>query len=115
MKGDQSMNKMDSLTSRISVFGWGLFLIWLGIFQWVHFRMGFFLLGVGAIILIVQAARRYFGLKQENFWLVAGIFFIIGGLWDLIETDLPLVPLLLIAAGAAMVVTVLWGRDRLLK
>lgn len=106
------MDKKEGLTHKISIFGWGLFLVWLGLFQWIHFRMGFFLLGLGAIILAVQASRKYFALKQENFWIVAGIFCIVGGLWDLIETDLPLVPLLLIIAGFVLILSAIWGRER---
>ncbi|SRR6056297_270078 len=106
------MDKKNGLTSKISVFGWGLFLIWLGIFQWLHFRIGYFLLGIGAIILVVQLLRRYFDLAQQNLWLVTGILFIIGGLWDLIDTDLPLVPLLLIVAGGVMVFSSFWWKKR---
>lgn len=106
------MDKKEVLTHKISIFGWGLFLVWLGLFRWTHFRIGFFLLGLGAIILIVQASRKYFTLKQENFWIVAGIFCIVGGLWDLIETDLPLVPLLLIIAGIVLILSAIWGRKR---
>lgn len=106
------LGKVEELTHKISIFGWGLFLIWLGLFQWMHFRVGFFLLGLGAIILAVQVARRYFSLKQENFWIVAGIFCFVGGLWDLIETDLPLVPLLLIIAGIILVLSAVLGKGK---
>jgi len=44
-----------------------------------------------------QAARSYFNLKIERFWIVIGVLFVIGGLWDLFQPQLPLVPILNLA------------------
>jgi hypothetical protein len=65
------------------------------------------LLGVGAITLGGQAARNYFGLRLEGFWVVVGLLFAVGGLWELFEVKLSLVAVLFIAAGLAFFVSAL--------
>jgi hypothetical protein len=62
--------------------------------------------GVGVITLAVQVVRKYLNLKLEGFWVVIGLLFVVGGLWELFEPDLPLVPILLIVAGAALLISV---------
>lgn len=98
------------LSQKITTLGWGLFFIWLGIFLWVHFQTGYFLLGLGVLILGMQFARRHFDLPLEHFWVAVGILSIVGGFWDLIETELPLVPVLLILAGSGLTLFAIWGK-----
>jgi len=91
---------------KLSAVGWSLFLIWVGIALLMKLDVSIGLLGVGVITLAVQAARKYFKLKLEGFWVVIGLLFVIGGLWELFRPNLPLVPVLLIVAGAALLVSV---------
>jgi hypothetical protein len=93
---------------KLSTVGWSLFLIWVGIALLMKLKVSIGLLGVGVITLIVQVARKYFGLKLEGFWVVIGLLFIAGGLWELFKPNLPLMPILLIAAGAVLLVSVVW-------
>jgi hypothetical protein len=53
-------------------------------------------------------------LRLEGFWFVAGLLFIVGALWQLADTRIPLVPILLIAAGLALVLTrfIPWQRKK---
>ncbi|MBN1332825.1 MAG: hypothetical protein JW971_03590 [Synergistales bacterium] len=107
---DLVKGKNQKLSQKIATLGWGVFFIWLGIFLWIHFQTGFFLLGLGILILGMQFARRRFDLAMEHFWVAVGILSIVGGFWDLIETELPLVPVLLILAGSGLVLFSFWGK-----
>lgn len=97
------------LGARLEAAGWGAFFLWFGIALLADVGWGAGLLGVGIITLAGQAARRYAGLQLEEFWLVVGGLFALGGIWELIGTTLPLVPLLLIAAGLVLLVSALTG------
>lgn len=95
------------LARRLGGAGWGLFFAWMGLALLMDVGTGVGLLGVGVITLGVQAARNYFGLRLEGFWVVVGLLFAMGGLWELFEVKLSLVAILLIAAGLALIVSAL--------
>jgi len=90
---------------QLSTVGWSLFLIWVGIALLMKLDTSIGLLGVGIIILLVQGARKCFNLKLEVFWIVIGLLFVIGSLWEIYKPNLPLVPVLLIVVGAALLVS----------
>ncbi|UCE05202.1 MAG: hypothetical protein JSW07_16505 [bacterium] len=118
MKNQQSNEKnatqKTDLAKKLDVAGWGLFFIWIGIAFLANFGFALGLLGVGIITLGGQAAHKYFDLKIEGFWVVVGLLFVIGGIWDLFELKLPLVPILIILAGIVLLISVFWGK-RLMK
>ena len=91
--------------------GWALFFIWVGLAFLGDFGIGISLLGIGLITLGMQIARKMYNLPFEGFWVVIGILFALGGLWELYETDLPLVPILLIIAGLLMIISMI-GRKK---
>ncbi len=95
------------LAKKLDTAGWALFFIWVGIALLTDVGWGVGLLGVGVITLGEQAARRYFKLRLEGFWIVVGVLFVVGGVWQLFEVQLSLVPILLIVAGAALLVSIL--------
>ena len=90
---------------KLSTVGWSLFLIWVGIALLMKLDTSIGLLGVGVITLLVQGARKCFNLKLEGFWIVIGLLFVIGSLWEIYKPNLPLVPVLLILVGAALLVS----------
>lgn len=100
-----SKTDKERLSERLDSIGWGLFLVWVGFAFLVDMGWGWGLLGVAAIILGEIAYRWNAGLKIEGFWLVVGIMFLAGGLWELFQVPLPLAPILIIFCGGA----VLWG------
>ena len=59
-----------------------------------------------------QAPVPQFGLNMEGFWVVVSFLFIVGGLWTLFDAQVALVPLLLIVAGLAVLVSAFWGKPR---
>ncbi len=99
-----SMSKAE-LEKRLDAGGWGLFFVWVGIALLADVGWGVGLLGVGILTLVVQAARRFFAIPVDGFWTVAGILFLVGGIWELAKIRASLVPFLLILAGAAVLIS----------
>jgi hypothetical protein len=95
------------LGKALEVAAWGLFFIWIGIAFLTNLSFEAGLLGVGVITLLAQFVRRLCGLKIEGFWFAVGLLFVIGGVWDVLKIELDLVPVLIIAAGLVMVVSMI--------
>ena len=74
-----------------------LFFIWVGMSLLMDLSWGMGLIGVSAIVLLGQAARRSFGLRLEPFWVVVGVLFLFGGVWELNSIVVDLLPILLIS------------------
>lgn len=96
-------------SGRLSTIGWGLFVIWVGVAMLADLDVGIALLGIGIITLGIQVARLSIGLALEGFWVVLGLLFVVGAIWQLMAVDLPLVPVLLIGAGVALLLASFWG------
>jgi hypothetical protein len=94
------------LERKLGVAGWGLFIIWLGILFLLSLDTWVALLGIGLITLGMQAVRKLLGLSLEGFWLIVGSLFVVGGVWSLLGTTVPLLPILLIAAGVGLVMSI---------
>jgi hypothetical protein len=97
---------------KLDAIGWGLFFIWVGIAVLAKLSWGIGLVGVGVLVFGGQLARKYVGLTFEAFWAVCGALFVIGGIWELLSVRVSLVPVLAIAAGAALLVSALRGKAR---
>ena len=100
---------------RLDAAGWGLFFIWVGVSLLMDLSWGVGLIGVAAIILLGQTARRYYDLRLEKFWVAVGVLFFLGGIWELFQVQVGLVPILLIVAGGALLLSLFrrrWGTDR---
>lgn len=95
---------------RLGAAGWGLFIIWIGIVFLAGIAAWVALVGVGVITLGTQVVRRSVGLAVEAFWLVVGALFVLAGAWELSGTTVPLLPILLIVAGAGLLLSVFRGR-----
>jgi hypothetical protein len=109
---EQKTPETQNFADKLPALGWSLFFIWIGVALLLKFDAGVGLLGVGIITLAVQVIRKYLNLKLEGFWAVIGLLFVIGGFWELFEPNLPLVPILLIAAGSALLGSVVRQRVR---
>jgi len=106
---DQKLTNEKVLPRILDAGGWSLFFIWTGIAFLADIGWGPGLLGVGIITLGGQAARKYFGLKLEGFWVAVGFFFIGGGIWRLFNIQLGLLPILCMVAGVVLFVFTLVG------
>lgn len=94
---------------RVTTVGWGAFFIWLGLVLMLKAGTGLILLGVGIISLGMQVARKYIGLDSDGFWVLVAILFVVVGVWELFEVDLPLMSVFLIVVGLAFLVSALKG------
>lgn len=94
-----------SVSKRLDTMAWGLFFVWVGVTLIANLGWGLGLLGIGIIALSVQLARRYFDLGIEGFWVIVGLLFVAGGAWDLLAVRVSLVPIVLIVAGAALLLS----------
>lgn len=101
-----------TLGDRIAAASWGLFFLWIGIAYLLKLEVGVGLLGVGVITLGGQITRKYHGLKFEGFWLLIGILFFLGALWEIFKPGIPLVPILLIVAGSTLLLSSSMGRPK---
>jgi hypothetical protein len=100
------------IAKQLDAAGWGLFFIWVGMSLLMDLSWGIGLIGVSAIVLLGQAARRSFGLRLEPFWVVVGVFFLLGGVWELNNIDVDLLPIVLILAGGALMLSLFRRRSR---
>jgi hypothetical protein len=87
--------------------GWALFFIWIGIAMLADIGFAIGLFGVGIITLGSQTARKYFNFKVEGFWVIAGLLFVLGGIWKLLKIEFDLLPILLIVAGLVFIISVI--------
>ncbi|WP_316194147.1 hypothetical protein [Bradyrhizobium sp. SZCCHNRI3052] len=78
---------------------WAVFFIWLGVVMLAGLPWGWFLVGVGVLILGAQMMRTQRSLKVDRFGVVIGVIILAAGLWDLLALPLPLMPMILIVLG----------------
>ena len=95
----------NAMSKRLEAAGWGLFFIWVGVSLLLDVGWGVWLIGVAAIILLGQLARYFYDLEVEKFWVVVGVLFLLGGIWELFQVQVGLVPILLIVAGGALLLS----------
>ncbi len=98
---------LSKFAAKLPATGWGLLFIWIGIALLLKLPAGVILLGIGAITLLVQVARKYLNLRLQLFNIVIGLVFMIGGFWENYKPDSPLIPLSLIVVGAGILITVI--------
>jgi hypothetical protein len=96
-----------NLNNRLDDIGWGLLLIVTG-GTWLvpdeRIPDGSWLIGVGLIMLGLNAIRFFNGMKIGRFSTVLGILALCAGLWSVFAVRLPLFPLLFILMGASIIV-----------
>ena len=95
------------LARRLDGIGWGAFFVWIGVAFLLELDPWIGLLGVGLITLGGQAARVRVGLPVEGFWVVVGVCFLLGAVWEQFSIALPIVPVLLVIAGIVLIAGVL--------
>jgi hypothetical protein len=92
-------DRSDPRARQIDSAGWAVFFIWVGVAILAHVPWGWFLIGVGALILAAQAVRRQMTLNAETSSMVIGLIFIACGAWELLALQWQLVPIVLIVFG----------------
>ena len=95
-----------ALNKRLETIGWGLFLIMLGGFAFVphdQIPRGAWSVGVGVIMLGLNATRYYYGIKMSGFTTFLGVFAVLSGIGELLGFYSLDGALLLIILGAYLV------------
>jgi hypothetical protein len=103
------------LNHRLETIGWGLFLIMIGGIGLVPQNtvpQGVWSIGVGVIMLGLNAARYSYGIKMSSFTLVLGFLALATGAASLVGVELPVFPILLILIGANILLKPLFERAR---
>jgi hypothetical protein len=108
--GEQGGERRHDLERKLGAAAWGLFFVWIGIVFVLSIQGSIAMLVVGVIMLGAQFIRRSLGLQVERFWIFLGVVFVAGGLWGFSQVNLPLFPILLIVAGAALLLSIFRGR-----
>jgi len=97
---------------RLATITWALFFIWVGAAFLLKIGIGVGLLGLGIIMLVMQVLRGINRVGLEWFWIGIGTLFLLGGIWELSEPRIPLVPILLIVAGILLLLSVTIGKQQ---
>ena len=96
-----------ALNKRMETIAWGCFLIMVGGFLFVpndRVPEGLWSIGIGAIMLGLNAARYYFKIRMSGFTTVLGIISVIGGVVQLLGVNNLEGAFLLIILGAYLLV-----------
>ena len=101
--GQGSSTEKSELTRHLDSIAWAAFFIWIGVAMLVVIPWGWFLVGLGILILAAQLARSQMNIKIEGFWVAWGAVLLIGGLWTVLNlTSWPLVPIVLVVLGLVL-------------
>ena len=93
------------LNGRLEEIGWALFLTLLGVL-WIlpagYFTSTTWLIGAGAIMLGMNFARYFFGIRMSGFTVFLGIIALVAGFSGAFGVEFPIVPAVLIVLGASL-------------
>jgi hypothetical protein len=102
-----------ALNKRLESIAFGLFLIMMGGLALIpksSVPQGLWALGAGLVLLGLNAARRYYGIKMSTGTIVLGLIALSSGAGDLLGIKLPLLEILIIVAGVNMLFNALFGK-----
>ena len=105
-----SMGDRHATAKKLDAVVWGLLLLWIGIALLSNLSWGIGLLGIGALILFEQVARKYAGVNFETFWVIVGVVFSFGGISELLSLRISPIPIACILAGAVLLLSALFGK-----
>jgi hypothetical protein len=107
-------NEKIVLNKRLESIAWGLFLIMLGCQAFIpsdRVNEGYWSIGVGIILLGLNAARYTNQIRMSGFTMVLGVIALVTGIGELAGADLPGLAILLILLGALLIVKP-WFEER---
>jgi hypothetical protein len=105
MSTPQTPEDKQALNKRLETIGWGLFLIMLGGMAFVPettVKQGLWSIGIGLLLLGLNAARYYFKIKMSTGTIILGIIALGSGVGDFLGVELPIIEILIIVAGLNM-------------
>jgi len=105
------MNEKTSHKHEYSAIGWGAFFIWWGIMELIpSLPAGIGALGIGLILLGLNAARHFSGIPASRFSIALGILAVVWGGLDLagvflnLPFEIPVFAILLVVLGLIVLV-----------
>ena len=113
MSVPQETEDRRALNKRLETICWGIFLVMLGILAIgpkTVAKDSLGSIGIGLILLGLNAARYYFKIKMSTGTIILGIIALASGLGDLLGVELPVIEILLIAAGINIIYKVIVGQ-----
>jgi hypothetical protein len=102
-----------ALARKLDIGGWGLIFIWLGVAWLASLSAGVVLVGTAVVVLGVQLVRKAVGLPLQVFSLFVGLCLAVAGIWRLAGLKTDIVPVLLIVAGVALLISAVARARRL--
>ncbi len=96
-----------ALSARLDSIAWALFLIMIGVLWMLpegRLPENTWLLGVGIILLSLNAVRHLYNLKISYFTIIIGILALLSGLENYIGFKIPIIPILIIAIGIGLLI-----------
>lgn len=105
-----------ALNKRLETIAWGAFLIMLGGFMFVPDQIisgGWWPIGVGLIMLGLNAARYWKGLRMSGFTTFLGILSVIGGVLELVGVEGADGAIILIVLGAYLLLKPYFDKHKL--
>ena len=106
------VSERNELDRKINAISGGLLLIWIGFALLLDIGWGAGLIVVGILIIGEQVVRRYFSVQYENFWVVVGVISILSGVLILFGVEVSLIPILLIAFGIALLLSIFSKKEK---
>ena len=101
--GQGSSTEKGELSRQLDFAARAIFVIWIGIAMLLTISWGWFVVGLGILILAAQLARSQMNIKIEGFWVAWGALFLVGGLWTVLNiTFWPLAPVVLMVLGMVL-------------
>ena len=98
-----SSTEETKFTGHLDSMARAVFSIWIGVAMLVAISWGWFLVGLGILILAGQLARSLMNIKIEGFRVAWGTVFLVGGLWTVINlASWPLASMVLILLGVVL-------------
>ena len=108
---DRKAEKEKAARNKVKSLSLGAILLWAGAAWLMDIGWAVALIGIGGILVSEQTIRQHFQLKVEWFWIGAGAIVMAGGILSLAGIDVPIGPVLLIAAGLAIISSIFTGRS----
>src|SRR4029077_14168699 len=101
--GQGSSSETSEFTGHLDSISRAIFIIWIGTAMLVAMSWGWFLVGLGVVILAAQLARSQMKIKIEGFRVAWGMVFLIGGLATRLKfASWPLAPIVFILLGVVL-------------
>lgn len=101
------------LNIRLDEVGWALFLMMIGGI-WLFPNSGIpadtWLIGAGLILLGINFARYFNGIKMSGFTVFLGVVALVAGIGGILSVSLPLIPALFIVLGVSLLMRALFKR-----